>query len=503
VDEKELTLSFQRGEGDAYRVIFDRYYERVRNVCRRMLANPDDAAEACQETFLRVYQALGRFNGRYELGAWITRIATNVCLDELRSRGRRPNGSAPLETLDWDGPELDHEASPEGLAVRRSEGDRVVRTLDSLPPLHRAAMVLREFEGLSYEEIAIALGMTASQVKALLHRARRNFKRSWISALGFLLPTRWLQRLRGIENSSVEHVAQGGLSNVQVITSCSTIVHQCGQFVAERVAPIVTAVAVAGVASMGAATSGRGDEAAASSAKETSVQATATRALTELLIEDKKTEDHKQEKETKKVSSETDAPTAPAAEPTSSPTPTTTPTPAPPPGGSEQSAPGAGQAPPVLQPAPSPTPRTVTSYLGFNRGQSVPKGTVKTNTASVNCDGSSVSQQMETTLADGSSAYPTSFQANAGSSSVSLSLTVWPRGSSGGNVQYDATGTLIQENRNSDDQMTLRYSGTYTNRDAPDAEQAGLPDSGGFVLDFALDCRTSAVVSVGLLLEAE
>jgi hypothetical protein len=51
--------------------------------------------------------------------------------------------------------------------------------------------------------------------------------------------------------------------------------------------------------------------------------------------------------------------------------------------------------------------------------------------------------------------------------------------------------------------MTLRYSGTYTNTDAPDAENAGLPDSGGFVLEFELDCRTSAVVSVGLLLEAE
>jgi hypothetical protein len=344
------------------------------------------------------------------------------------------------------------------------------------------------------------LGMTSTQVKALLHRARRNFKRSWISALGFLLPTRWIQRLRGLESSSVEHVAQGGLSNVQVITSCSTLMQSCGQFVAERVAPIVTAGFV-GVATMGAVAGAPADQAAASSQG-----ATSARGSNHLRVlhpnwarTDDKGHGHTKTEDGSEVKP------APVPEPTPSPSPTTTPTPAPVPAEEPVSAPDPGQAPPEPEPSlgPAAVARETSSYLGFDRGQPVPKGTIASSSATVDCDGASVFQQMETTLANGSNAYATSFRAEAGSSSVALSLNVWPRGPSDANVQYNATGTLIQETRATQDEMTLRYSGTYSNSDAPDAEQAGLPSSGGFVLDFVLDCRTSAVVSVSLLLEAK
>src|SRR5687767_7015316 len=99
-EDKELTLAFQAGQKGAYQAIYERHHPRVSNVCRRMLSDPQDAQDATQETFLRVYQALGRFNGRYQLGAWITRIATNVCLDHLRGGKRRPTKQVSFEEIE-------------------------------------------------------------------------------------------------------------------------------------------------------------------------------------------------------------------------------------------------------------------------------------------------------------------------------------------------------------------------------------------------------------------
>ncbi|MEA2448011.1 MAG: hypothetical protein QOK47_1648, partial [Actinomycetota bacterium] len=195
---KALVLRFKAGDTAAYDAIYERYMARVNGICRRMLIDPHDVQEASQEAFLRVYQALGRFNGRYELGAWIARITTNVCLDNLRSRSRRPKEMAPLEAIDLELALEGEPETPETLIIRNAEGRRVRKVLASLPPLHRAAIVLRDFEGLSYVEIAGALQITESQVKALLHRARGRFKRDWSSLASIFLPVKLLQRLKDV-----------------------------------------------------------------------------------------------------------------------------------------------------------------------------------------------------------------------------------------------------------------------------------------------------------------
>ncbi|MEA2487456.1 MAG: hypothetical protein QOF16_1110, partial [Actinomycetota bacterium] len=119
-----------------------------------MLGQPEDAKEASQETFLRVYQGLGRFNGRYQLGPWITRIATNVCLDQLRSRQRKPSQAMPIEDFIRFEPATEGGVpEPEAVVIRNFESRRVRKVLESLPPAHRAAIVLRDFEGLSYSEV--------------------------------------------------------------------------------------------------------------------------------------------------------------------------------------------------------------------------------------------------------------------------------------------------------------------------------------------------------------
>ncbi|MDQ3646496.1 MAG: RNA polymerase sigma factor, partial [Actinomycetota bacterium] len=252
LDERELSLAFNRGEDGAYQAIYDRYAPRVHGVCRRMLGNPQDAQEASQETFLKVYQALPRFNGRYQLGAWVTRIATNVCLDHIRSRSRKP-----VESELFDLSESELEATPEGdpeqAYLRGVETRRVRRVLAKLPPMHRAAIVLRDFEGLSYAEVAAALGVTECQVKALIHRARQGFKRSWTSAFaGLLWPIRSVDRVRRIDlpvGEDTVHALSGATRAVDVFnvtaqaaTTCSVTLQQCGQYLAERVAPVVAAV---------------------------------------------------------------------------------------------------------------------------------------------------------------------------------------------------------------------------------------------------------------------
>jgi RNA polymerase sigma-70 factor, ECF subfamily len=270
-EERELALAFQNGERDAYDRIHDRYAPRVLSVCRRMLGDPDDAQEAAQEAFLRVYQGLPKFNGRFRLGAWIVRIATNVCLDQLRSRNRRPSELAPLEVLDLEYSSPVDDNDPELLFLRHAEGRRVRRVLDSLPPMHRAAIVLRDFEGVSYADIAETLGITECQVKALLHRARRGFKRSWTSVVAsVILPTGAFRRLfkrvdlpsgsEGNHLTAASQAAESAMTTTQqvattassALTSCGAAVQQCSQFVVERAAPVVTAVVV-GTASVGVA----------------------------------------------------------------------------------------------------------------------------------------------------------------------------------------------------------------------------------------------------------
>ncbi|HEX2058381.1 MAG TPA: RNA polymerase sigma factor [Actinomycetota bacterium] len=179
--DRELVLAFQQGSRDAYEEIYRLYAPKIRRVCARMLSNPQDVDEAAQETFLKAYQALGRFNGQYQLGAWLSRIASNVCLDHIRARSR--NG-AQVSLSD------DHEAAgtergPEDIVV--GDDPRIQEAIAEIQPLHAQALKLRALGGLSHREMAGELHMTPAQVKALLHRARSSFRRAWDKAEGWAL----------------------------------------------------------------------------------------------------------------------------------------------------------------------------------------------------------------------------------------------------------------------------------------------------------------------------
>jgi RNA polymerase sigma-70 factor, ECF subfamily len=174
--DSDLVSAFHSGDPSAYPEIYRRYRLLADAVCRRLLCNRDDAEEAAQETMLRVLQGLPRFDGNH-LKAWVARIATNVCLDVLRSRTRRVEN---VESLPLDpGNSGNADDDPFEVVQRLAEEGRVHSLLTRLCQEQRVALVLREFHGLSHREIAIALGKSPAQVKALIHRARDSFRRTW------------------------------------------------------------------------------------------------------------------------------------------------------------------------------------------------------------------------------------------------------------------------------------------------------------------------------------
>ncbi len=197
LDDRLLVLDFQAGNPQAFVEIHNRYGALARHVCQRFLPQQQDADEAFQETMIRVFQGLYRFNGRYALQPWIARIAKNVSLDHLRGRARRPQAddSAPAsDELAMPGDEADE------IVERLVQRDTVLSVLSDLPETHRRALMLREIEGRSHREVAQEMEISPSQAKALIHRAKGSFRRLWLEKvadrgglMGFaFLPLLWL-----------------------------------------------------------------------------------------------------------------------------------------------------------------------------------------------------------------------------------------------------------------------------------------------------------------------
>ena len=129
---------------------------------------------------LRVYRGLGTFNGRYQLQAWVARIATNVSLDMVRARSRRPQRDPVTPDISENARLVVALTDDPSEAVERVLDQEEIRAiLSEIPDHHREALVLREFEGRSHEEIGEALGVSPQQAKALIHRAKKSFRRAW------------------------------------------------------------------------------------------------------------------------------------------------------------------------------------------------------------------------------------------------------------------------------------------------------------------------------------
>ena len=164
------------GDANAFETLVLEYEKNVYNIALRMTGNSEDAADMTQEAFIKAYNSLQSFRGDSKFSVWLYRIVSNVCLDFLRSKNRRPTVSLSVEDDDGEDAQLDvadESQSPELLLDRKLTRDSVRGGIDSLPPDYRQILLLREIQGLSYDEIAQALSLEVGTVKSRIFRARK------------------------------------------------------------------------------------------------------------------------------------------------------------------------------------------------------------------------------------------------------------------------------------------------------------------------------------------
>lgn len=178
VEDSVLLLRAQAGDVSAFEQLVERHQQRVFSMASRMLRSDDDAAEVVQEAFLAAYKKLPDFRGESAFGSWVYRIAANFALMRLRHRKvsahiEEPEGTPTFnergslidDVADWSRDALDHTLDAE---LRKAIDEATAK----LPEDHRQVFLLRDVEGLSYEEIATATGDSVPAIKSRLHRAR-------------------------------------------------------------------------------------------------------------------------------------------------------------------------------------------------------------------------------------------------------------------------------------------------------------------------------------------
>lgn len=174
--EKHCIERVLQGDANAFEHLVHAYEKNVYNLALRSLGNPQDAEDVTQEAFLKAYRSLSSFRGDSKFSVWLYRIVSNLCLDLLRAKQRRPMQSLTVENDEGEVDELeisDEHFSPEKLLDRKLTRESVQRGLASLPDDSRQILLLRELQGMSYEEIGDTLGLEPGTVKSRIFRARK------------------------------------------------------------------------------------------------------------------------------------------------------------------------------------------------------------------------------------------------------------------------------------------------------------------------------------------
>ena len=174
-----LVTRAREGDQDAFRLLVERHSVRLFQLAFRMTGNEQDAEDLVQETFLRAYKQLNRFQSRAGLGTWLYRIAANCSLDLLRRQKRR----GEQETVEFDSEEafpaiLSDAPAPDQQVYHGEVRQKVESVMRELTPMERTAFVLRHFEGLSIGEIGSALGVGPGATKQSIFRAVQKMRRA-------------------------------------------------------------------------------------------------------------------------------------------------------------------------------------------------------------------------------------------------------------------------------------------------------------------------------------
>ncbi|MCY0874870.1 MAG: RNA polymerase sigma factor SigW [Firmicutes bacterium] len=179
--EQGVLFRAQTGDLDAFTAIVQAYEDQLYTLAFRFLSNSAEAQDAVQETFLRVYTQLRRYDERFKFTTWLYRIATNVCIDRLRKRKAVSSLDAEVtdgvESLqDWHERLASPDPSPEDLLMQSETCNEVQRALGDLPPLYQTVIILRYIQELSLQEISDVLHVPITTVKTRIHRGREALK---------------------------------------------------------------------------------------------------------------------------------------------------------------------------------------------------------------------------------------------------------------------------------------------------------------------------------------
>lgn len=184
LDDRELVERVQEGDRDAFRILFDRYHRRAHAVAFGVVKNHQDAADVVQDGFVKVHRHIGQFQGSSSFYTWLYRIVMNLAIDHVR---RRKNSKGveyddrvkrEADEIAGDGTLLPRilDANPSKTVIRRELLEKIQSALDELPEYHRAVIVLREIEGLSYEEMSEVLEVPKGTIMSRLFHARKKMQ---------------------------------------------------------------------------------------------------------------------------------------------------------------------------------------------------------------------------------------------------------------------------------------------------------------------------------------
>lgn len=175
VDEQALLNQVKRGNVQAFSALVNMYRERVLRLAFHLVGSYEDAEDVAQETFVRAYFSMNKYDPTRPFAPWIYRIATNLCMDNLRRRKARPQQVELPPHMELFNSEEEKE-SPEELILRDETHSQVLDAIQELPENYRAVLVLRYFEDLPYSEIAQILGTSEANVQMRLSRARQRLR---------------------------------------------------------------------------------------------------------------------------------------------------------------------------------------------------------------------------------------------------------------------------------------------------------------------------------------
>jgi len=180
LEDEEIIRLFLEGERSRFKELVERYNQRLLNFIYRLIGDRERSEDLVQETFIRVYKHLRRFDTSKKFSTWVYTIASNLAKNELRNRSRNPIVLFQHIVKDWEDDHkplefIDNSKRPDDLFMRRHMKEVIEKAVEKLPANHRVVFVLRETEGKSYEEIAEITNCSLGTVKSRLNRARNNF----------------------------------------------------------------------------------------------------------------------------------------------------------------------------------------------------------------------------------------------------------------------------------------------------------------------------------------